>query len=172
MMRNRIDAALKNAMLAHDKLRTSTLRLMSAAIKNGDIAARGNGNEPVSDDDIAEILVKMIRQRHESARMFDKGNRPELAAQERGEIAIIEEFLPAQLDDAEMQSVCAEVIKATGAHGLRDMGKCMQALRARYAGQMDFGKASALVKGMLSTSTRTGVVESSAGCLTSGRLLP
>ena len=148
-MRERINAALKDAMLAQDKRRTATLRLVNAAIKDRDIAARGAGKDPVGDDDIAELLMKMIRQRLESARLYHDGNRPDLAQQERDEIAIIQEFLPAQLDEAEMQSVCQEAVKATGAHGLRDMGRCMQALKARYAGRMDFGKASTVVKGML-----------------------
>jgi uncharacterized protein YqeY len=145
-----MNAALKQAMLAQDKRRMSTLRLINAAIKDRDIAARSAGKDPVSDEGITELLMKMIKQRLESARLYEEGHRLDLADQEREEIAIIQEFLPAQLDEAEMKSVCAEAIKATGAHGLRDMGKCMQALKARYAGRMDFGKASSLVKGMLS----------------------
>jgi uncharacterized protein YqeY len=145
-----MNAALKQAMLAQDKRRMSTLRLINAAIKDRDIAARSAGKDPVSDEGITELLMKMIKQRLESARLYEEGHRLDLADQEREEIAIIQEFLPAQLDEAEMKSVCAEAIKATGAHGLRDMGKCMQALKARYAGRIDFGKASSLVKGMLS----------------------
>jgi uncharacterized protein YqeY len=145
-----MNAALKQAMLAQDKRRMSTLRLINAAIKDRDIAARSAGKDPVSDEGITELLMKMIKQRLESARLYEEGHRLDLADQEREEIAIIQEFLPAQLGEAEMKSVCAEAIKATGAHGLRDMGKCMQALKARYAGRMDFGKASSLVKGMLS----------------------
>ena len=148
-MRERISAALKEATLAQDKRRTSTLRLVSAAIKDRDIAARTAGKDPVSDDDIAEILVKMIKQRIESTRLYEEGNRLDLAEQEREEIAIIRTFLPEQLDEEQVRSVCAEAVKATGAHGLRDMGKCMQALKARYSGRMDFGKASAVVKGLL-----------------------
>ncbi len=136
-------------MLAQEKRRTATLRLMCAAIKDRDIAARTAGKDPVSEEGITEILTKMIRQRFESARLYEEGHRPDLAGQEREEIAVIREFLPAQLDEAEMQSVCAEAVKATGAHGLRDMGKCMQALKARYAGRMDFGKASTVVKTLL-----------------------
>jgi len=149
-MRERINEALKQAMLAQDKRRMCTLRLVNAAIKDRDIAARGAGKDPVSEEGISEILVKMIKQRIESARLYEEGNRLDLAEQEREEIAIIKEFLPEQLDEAAVESVCAEAIKATGAHGLRDMGKCMQALKARYAGRMDFGKASTVVKGMLS----------------------
>jgi uncharacterized protein YqeY len=118
-MRERINAALKEAMLAQDKRRTCTLRLINAAIKDRDIAARSAGKDPVSEDGIAGILTKMIKQRLESARLYDEGHRPDLAEQEREEIAVIKEFLPAQLDEAEMQSVCAEAIKSTGAHGFR-----------------------------------------------------
>jgi hypothetical protein len=144
-----MNAALKQAMLAQDKRRMSTLRLINAAIKDRDIAARSAGKDPVSDEGITELLMKMIKQRLESARLYEEGHRLDLADQEREEIAIIQEFLPAQLDEAEMKSVCAEAIKATGAHGLRDMGKWMQGLKARYAGRMDFGKASAVVKTLL-----------------------
>ena len=148
-MRDRINGALKQAMLDGDRRRCSTLRLVNAAIKDRDIAARSAGNGAVDDKAIAAILVKMIKQRLESARAFDDGGRPELAQQEREEICIIESFLPAQLDEAQVQSVCAEAIKETGAHGLRDMGRCMQALKSRYAGRMDFAKASGLVKQIL-----------------------
>jgi uncharacterized protein YqeY len=148
-MRERLNAALKEATLAQDKRRTSTLRLINAAIKDRDIAARGAGKDPVSDDDVTEILMKMIKQRLESARLYEEGNRLDLAGQEREEIDIIRGFLPEQLDEEQVRSVCAEAVKTTGAHGLRDMGKCMQALKTRYAGRMDFGKASTVVKGLL-----------------------
>ncbi|HMN87107.1 MAG TPA: GatB/YqeY domain-containing protein [Bauldia sp.] len=145
-MREQINAALKQAMLDKDKRRISTLRLMNAAIKDRDIAVRSAGRDPVSDDELLEILAKMIKQRLESARLFEEGNRLDLAEQEREELAIITSFLPKQLDEDEMRSVCAEAVKTTGAHGLRDMGRCMQALKERYAGRMDFGKASQIVK--------------------------
>jgi len=148
-MRDEISAALKQAMLDQDKRRISTLRLISAAIKDRDIAARGAGRDPVSHDEIVEILTRMIRQRQESAVAYEEGNRLDLAEQEREEIGIIRSFLPKQLDEAQLHSVCAEAVKQTGANGLRDIGKCMQALKARYPGRMDFGKASSLVKGML-----------------------
>ena len=148
-MRDAINAALKQAMLDQDRRRTSTLRLISAAIKDRDIAARSAGKDPVSDQEILEILARMIRQRQESAKAYEEGNRLDLADQEREEIGIIQSFLPRQLDDAQLRSVCAEAVKQTGAHGLRDIGKCMQALKARYPGRLDFGKASSLVKGML-----------------------
>jgi uncharacterized protein YqeY len=148
-MRDAINAALKKAMLAQDKRRTSTLRLINAAIKDRDIAARSSGKDPVSEEEILEIMKRMIRQRQESAKAYEEGNRLDLAQEEREEIEIIEAFLPRQLDEAQLRSVCAEAVKQTGANGLRDIGKCMQALKARYPGRMDFGKASSLVKGML-----------------------
>ena len=148
-MREEINAALKQAMREQDKRRISTLRLINAAIKDRDIAARGCGRDPVSEDEILEIMTRMIRQRQESAKAYEEGNRLDLAGEEREEIEIIQSFLPRQLDEAELRSVCAETVKQTGAHGLRDIGKCMQTLKARYPGRMDFGKASSLVKGML-----------------------
>lgn len=148
-MRDAISTALRDAMLRQDKRRTSTLRLITAAIKDRDIAARSAGKERVSETEILEILNRMIRQRQESAKAYEEGNRLDLAADEREEIAIIRTFLPPQLDDAELHSVCAETVKQTGAHGLRDIGKCMEALKTRYPGRMDFGKASTLVKDML-----------------------
>ncbi|HET7714206.1 MAG TPA: GatB/YqeY domain-containing protein [Bauldia sp.] len=148
-MRDAINAALKQAMREQDKRRIATLRLINAAIKDRDIAARSAGKDPVSEDEILEILSRMIRQRQESAKAYEEGNRLDLAEEERQEIDIIQSFLPKQLNEAELRSVCAEAVKLTGAHGLRDIGKCMQALKARYPGRMDFGKASSLVKGML-----------------------
>ncbi len=148
-MREEINAALKQAMRDQDKRRISTLRLINAAIKDRDIAARGCGRDPVSEDEILEIMTRMIRQRQESAKAYEEGNRLDLAEEEREEIEIIQSFLPRQLDEAELRSVCAETVKQTGAHGLRDIGKCMQTLKARYPGRLDFGKASSLVKGML-----------------------
>jgi uncharacterized protein YqeY len=148
-MRERFTTALKDATLKQDKRRMATLRLINAAIKDRDIAARTAGKDPVGDDEILEILGKMIKQRLESTRLYEEGSRLDLASQEREEIEIIKEFLPQQLDEEEMRSVCAEAIKTTGSQGLRDMGKCMAALKARYAGRMDFGKASQVVKEQL-----------------------
>lgn len=148
-MRERFETALKDATLKQDKRRMATLRLINCAIKDRDIAARSSGRDPVSDDDILEILAKMIKQRLESTRLYEEANRLDLAEEEREEIEIIKEFLPQQLDEAEMRVVCAEAIKATDSQGLRDIGKCMAALKARYAGRMDFGKASRLVKEQL-----------------------
>ena len=149
-MREQINAALKQATLDQDKRKMSTLRLINAAIMDRDIAARGAGKDPVSDEEILEILGKMIRQRLESAKAYEEGNRLDLAEQEREEIGIIRKFLPEQLDEEQVRSVCAETVKQTGAHGLRDIGRCMQALKSRYSGRMDFGKASSVVKGLLS----------------------
>lgn len=145
-MRERFEAALKDATRKQDKRRMATLRLINAAIKDRDIASRTAGRDPVSDDEILEILAKMIKQRLESTRIYEEANRLDLAEEEREEICIIKEFLPRQLDEDEMRTVCQEAIKATGSQGLRDMGKCMAALKERYAGRMDFGKASRLVK--------------------------
>ncbi|HEV7305534.1 GatB/YqeY domain-containing protein [Ensifer sp.] len=148
-MRDLFAEALKEALKAKDARRTSTVRLIQAAIKDRDIANRGLGKDPVSDEDILQILAKMIKQREESARIYDDAGRPELAAQEREEIVIINRFLPAQLSEDKVKELCASVIAETGAHGLRDMGKCMNALKERYPGQMDFAKASGLVKELL-----------------------
>jgi uncharacterized protein YqeY len=153
MLRERFTAALKEAMLKQEKRRTGTLRLVQAAVKDRDIAARTAGKDgAVSDDEILELLGKMIKQRLESARQYEEGKRPELAAQEREEIEIIKEFLPQQLDEAELRAAVAEAIKATGAESVKDMGKCMAELKARYAGRMDFAKASQVVKELLQQS--------------------
>ncbi len=148
-MRDRISQSMKEAMKSGKKRRVSTLRLVSAAIKDRDIAARGNGKERVSEDDILQIMTKMIKQRTESARMYEEGGRPELAEQEREEMEIIREFLPRQLPEDEVRAICAKVIEEVDATSLRDMGKCMAVLKERYPGQMDFGKASGYVKELL-----------------------
>ena len=149
-MRERINAALKQATLDKNKRTISTLRLINAAILDRDIAARAAGKDPVSDEDILEILTKMIRQRLESAKTYEEGNRLDLAEQEREEIAIIKKFLPDQLSDEQVRTACAQLVKETNAHGLRDIGRCMQELKSKYQGRMDFGKASTVVKGLLS----------------------
>ena len=148
-MRDQINAALKTAMLAQDKPRVSALRMIAAAIKNADIEARGQGKEAPGDDAVLGLLQKLVKQRQESAELYDKGGRPELAAAERAEIAIIRSFLPEQIGDDEMRSLVAEAVKSTGATGVRDIGKVMAALRARYAGRMDFARASGVVKSLL-----------------------
>lgn len=148
-MRAVITEALKNALKTQDKRRTGTLRLIQAAIQDRDIAHRGAGKDPVSDEEILQILVKMVKQREESAKAFEEGNRLELAQQERDEIAIIKDFLPKQLGEEAVKEACRKVIAEIGADGLRDMGKCMAALKEKYPGKMDFGKASGMVKDML-----------------------
>jgi uncharacterized protein YqeY len=149
VLRDQINDAVKTAMKSQDKLRLSTLRMVNAAIKNADIEARGGGKGPLADGDILALMQKLIKQRQESVELYDKGGRPELAAQERAEIEMIKVFLPQQLSEAQAKEVIAAVIRETGAAGMKDMGKVIAALKERYAGQMDFGKASALVKGML-----------------------
>ena len=148
MLQDKITDAMKQAMKAQDKLRLSTLRLALAAIKNAEIDAR-TAKGPLTDDDVLGLLQKMIKQRQESAELYEKGGRQELADQERGEIAIIRDFLPQQMSEAEAKAAIAEVIAETGAQGMKDMGKVMAALKLAYAGKMDFGQASGLVKGLL-----------------------
>lgn len=148
-MREIIAEALKNALKSQDKRRTSTLRLIQAAIQDRDIANRGAGKDPVTGEEVMLILAKMVKQREESARAFEEGQRLELAAQERDEIAIIRDFLPKQLGDEDVKAACQKIIAETGAEGLRDMGRCMSALKEQYAGKMDFSKASGVVKTML-----------------------
>jgi len=159
MLREQINDAVKAAMKSQDRLRLSTLRLVNAAIKNADIEARGAGKDALADADILGLLQKLIKQRQESVELYDKGGRAELAEQERGEIAIISGFLPQQLSDAEAKEAIAGVIRETGAAGMKDMGKVIAALKARYAGRMDFAKASALVKSMLTGEGRPPAVD-------------
>ena len=146
-MRETITAALKLATKAQDKRRVSTLRLVSAAIKDRDIAARTAGKGEATDAELLELFAKMIKQREESEKIYRNAGRAELATQEAEEIAIIREFLPVQ--DADAQKAIADAIAEAGATSVKDMGKVMAALKARYAGQMDFGKVSALVKAKL-----------------------
>jgi uncharacterized protein YqeY len=148
-MRDTIAGALNIAIKAQDKRRVPTLRLIMAAIKDRDILNRGTGKEPATSDEISAILAKMIKQREESARLYEEGNRLELAEQERAEIEIIRDFMPKQLGDAEIRQAAMQVIEEIGASGLRDMGKSMNVLKERYAGQMDFSKASSIVKEIL-----------------------
>ena len=150
-LRERFNEQLKEAMKAKEAKRVSTLRLVLAAVKERDIAARTEtSREGVSDDDILQLLTKMIKQREESAATYESAARPELAAGEREEIAIIREFMPKQLSPEETRAAVAAVVKETGAASIKDMGKVMAALKERYTGQMDFGKAGATVKELLS----------------------
>jgi uncharacterized protein len=148
-MRENITEALKTAIKASDKRRITTLRMINAAIQDRDIANRGAGKGPATDDDVMQILARMVKQREESAKAFEEGNRPELAGQERDEIGIIRDFLPKQLDDEAVKGAVQLVIREIDAEGLRDMDRVMSALKEKYAGQMDFGRASAIVKSML-----------------------
>ena len=148
-MRETITAALKHATKAQDKRRISTLRLMSAAIKDRDIAARTAGKGQATDAELLELFAKMIKQREESEKIYADAGRGELAQQEAEEIVIIREFLPKQLSGQEMEAAIADAIAKTGASSVKDMGKVMAELKARYAGQMDFARASALVKSKL-----------------------
>ena len=150
MLRDQFMNDLKVAMKAGDKPAVSTIRLIQAGLKDKDIEARGQGKEPLSDDDILQLLQKMVKQRQDSARLYTEGGRPELAAQENAEIALISAFLPQQMDEAEAKTAISGVIAEIGAAGLKDMGKVMGELKARFAGKMDFGKASPLVKQLLS----------------------
>lgn len=149
-MRERLQAALKDAMRAKEAERLSTLRLINAAIKGREIAARGDGVEAgVSDGDILGILGKMVKQRQESARAYEEGGRLELAEKELNEIKVIEEFLPRQLTVEEVDAAIAEAVAEAGATGIRDMGRVMAVLKAKHTGQMDFGAAGPRVKDLL-----------------------
>lgn len=147
-IKSRVAAALKEAMKAKDMSRLSTLRLINAAIKDREIAARAEGGEVAEADQMA-ILAKMVKQRQESAQAYEDGARLELAEKEREEITVIEAFLPRQLNADEVQNAVREAITQSGAEGLRDMGKVMGALKAQYTGQMDFGSVGPMVKNML-----------------------
>jgi uncharacterized protein YqeY/pimeloyl-ACP methyl ester carboxylesterase len=149
MLRDDINNAVKDAMRAKDERKLSTLRMVNSTIKNADIAARGEGKPPLSDADLLGVFQKMIKQRQESVELYDKGGRAELANQEREEIAIISAYLPKQMSDADVTAAIKGAIAETGAAGMKDMGKVIAALKAKYAGQMDFAKASGLVKAAL-----------------------
>ena len=149
-MRSQIKEALTTAMKAKDTARVSTLRLIMAALKDRDISARTEGKpDGISDDDILGMLGTMIRQRRDSVQMYRDGGREELAEKEEAEIAVIEEFLPRQMDEAEIEEACKAAIAEVGAEGIKDMGRVMGEIKSRHAGQMDFGKASAKVKALL-----------------------
>ena len=150
-LRAQLTDAMKEAMKTKDAKRLATVRLMLAALKDRDIAARSETNrELLGDDEILTLLAKMIKQREESATAYDAGNRPALAAGEREEIAIIRSFMPAQMDEAAMKDAVQKTIAEVGAASIKDMGKVMAVLKERYAGQMDFSRASAATKDALS----------------------
>ena len=150
-LRTRVNEALKQAMKAKAAARLATLRLINAAIKDREIAARADGDEGkgISDADILAILGKMTKQRNASARAYEEGGRLDLAEAEREEIGIIEEFLPKQLDEEEVAQAIRDAVAETGAESIRDMGKVMGALKVKYTGQIDFGKVGPMVKDQL-----------------------
>jgi uncharacterized protein YqeY len=148
MIRDDINNALKEAMKAKNERAVSTLRMVNAALKNADIEARTTGKE-MGDAEVLGLLQKMIKQRQESVEMYKKGGRDDLVKQEEEEIAVISAYLPKQMSDAEVAAAIDAAIKETGAAGMKDMGKVIAVLRGKYAGQMDFGKASGAVKAKL-----------------------
>ncbi|WP_022706519.1 MULTISPECIES: GatB/YqeY domain-containing protein [Paracoccus] len=149
-LRAKLQAATKDAMKAKDSDRLSTLRLIGAAVKDREIAARtGDGDGTLTEADLIQILSKMVKQRQESARAYEEGGRLELAAKEEQEITIIQEFLPRQMTEEETRAAIDAAVSETGAEGLRDMGRVMAVLKERHAGQMDFGAAGGMVKARL-----------------------
>ena len=149
MLRDSINNAVKEAMKAKDERKLSTLRMVNSTIKNADIAARGEGKPSLSDADLLGVFQKMIKQRQEAILLYEKGGRPELAAAERAEIAVISAYLPKQMSEDDVKAAISAAIAETGAAAIKDMGKVIGALKAKYTGQMDFAKASALVKSAL-----------------------
>ena len=150
MIRDQLKAALVTAMKSGDKQRTATIRLIQSALKNRDIELRGNGNPPEDDALVTEVLQKMIKQRRESITMYETGGRPELAAAEQAEIAVIEDFLPRQMSEDEAKAAIDAIAAELGAASIKDMGRVMATLKDRHAAQLDMSKASALVKARLS----------------------
>ncbi len=147
-MREQMTTLIKEAMKAGDKKRLGALRLIQAALKDREIEARGTGKE-VGDEDVSAVLRKMVKQRQDSIAIYDKAGRDDLASGEREELAVISEFLPQQLGEAEVRAAIGDAIAETGATGPKDMGKVIAAVKAKHAGRIDFGKASGLVKEML-----------------------
>ena len=149
MLRDNINNAVKDAMKARNERLVGTLRMMNAAIKNADIAARGEGKEPLNEADLMSLFQKMFKQRQESAELYEKGGRAELAAQENAEIEIISAYLPQQMSDVEAGSAISAMLQELNAETMKDMGRAMAALKERFAGKMDFGKASGKIKELL-----------------------
>ena len=149
MLRDDINTALKEAMKAKNERAVSTLRMVNSTLKNADIEARGAGKPELGDAEVITALQKMVKQRQESVEIYKKGGRDDLARQEEEEIAIISGYLPKQMSEAEMTAAIEAAIAETGAASMKDMGKVIGILRGKYAGQMDMGKASALVKAKL-----------------------
>ncbi|GAA4813538.1 GatB/YqeY domain-containing protein [Sphingosinicella ginsenosidimutans] len=151
MIRDDIKQALVDSMKAGDTARRDTIRLIQAALKNRDIELRGSANAPEDDVLVTEVLQKMVKQRRESIELYEKGGRAELAAAESAEVAVIESFLPAQMDDAQIAAAVDAIVTETGAGSVKDMGRVMAVLKERHAGQLDMSKASAAVKARLSS---------------------
>lgn len=149
-LRDSFTDEVKLSMKAGTSARTSTLRMITAKLKDIDIAARPKGIDKVPDEDIIAMLRGMVKSRRESVELYTQGNRPELAAKEEAEIAVIESFLPSQMDDAAMEKAVAEAVAETGAGSIKDMGKVMAALKARHAASLDMAKAGPMVKAKLS----------------------
>ena len=150
MLRDDLQNALKTAMLAKDTVTTSAVRMIIAGQKEKDVEARGKGKEKATDEELMAMMQTMIKQRNDSIKMYIDGNRPELADKEKAEIAIIERFLPKQMSDDEIVGVVKTLIAETGAASMKDMGKIMGALKSKYAGQLDMGKANGIIKNLLS----------------------
>jgi uncharacterized protein YqeY len=149
-LRSELSESLKTAMKARQEREVATLRMVLAGLKDRDIDARGKGRtDGIPEDEILQMMQNMIRQRRDSIALYEQGGRPELAAQETAEIAIIERFLPKQLDEAAIEAAAKAIIAELGAASVKDMGKVMAAMKTRHAGQMDFSKASAAVKKLL-----------------------
>ncbi len=148
-MREQIGDALKKAMKSQEKRRISTLRLIMAAVQDRDIALRSKGKDRANEDEVIDLLTKMVKQREESSRLYREGGRGDLEDQELEEITIIREFLPRQLDNEELEAAIVEAIEKTGATGLRDMGKCMSFLKEEFRGRIDFSRAGAQIKDRL-----------------------
>ena len=149
MLREDLQNALKEAMKEKNMLEVNAVRMIIAGLKEKDVEARGKGKKQAEDADLLSMMQTMIKQRNESIKLYNDGNRPELAAKEQAEIAIIERFLPKQLSAEEITSVIKNVITQTGAQSMKDMGKVMGELKAKYAGQLDMAKASSMIKSLL-----------------------
>lgn len=150
MLREDLQKVLKESMLAHDAATTGAVRLIIAGMKEKDVEARGKGAKEATEAELMAMMQTMIKQRNDSIKMYIDGNRPELADKERAEIAVIERFLPKQLDEAETEAAVKVIIAETGASSMKDMGKVMGGLKAKYAGQLDMGKVNGIVKSLLS----------------------
>ena len=150
MLRDDLQNALKEAMKSKNMMETNAIRMIIAGLKEKDVDARGKGKEKAEDAELLSMMQTMIKQRRESIEMFEKGGRPELAEKEQNEIAVIERFLPKMLSSEETEAAVKKVIETIGATSMKDMGKVMSALRTQYAGQMDFGAVSSMIKNLLS----------------------